>query len=150
MSTTVTAEVKDEHAASLGALLVLVVDDDRDAADSLATMLTFLGAEVKVTYGGVSALEMLQDFKPNVALVDIGMPGIDGFELARRIREERDTQEIVLIALSGWGSDEDRRRSLEAGFDFHLIKPPDMDALKALMMSLGTRRRRRGRARAHK
>ncbi|MGQ0640667.1 MAG: PAS domain-containing hybrid sensor histidine kinase/response regulator [Gemmatimonadaceae bacterium] len=146
----VAPEITRAHSASLASQRVLVVDDDRDAADSLGTMLTFLGAEVFVTYGGVSALDITDEFKPNVALVDLGMPGLDGYELARRIREQYGNQEIALIALSGWGSDEDKRRSLEAGFDYHLIKPPDVDALKALMASLGERPRRRGRARAHK
>jgi PAS domain S-box-containing protein len=136
-----------EQSGSLVALRILVVDDDRDAADSLGTMLTYLGADVCVTYSGASALDRLAEFQPTVALVDLGMTGIDGYELARRIRDQRNSHEVALIALSGWGSEEDKRRSHEAGFDFHLIKPPDVDALKALMVSIGTRPRRRGPAR---
>jgi signal transduction histidine kinase/ActR/RegA family two-component response regulator len=140
----------DEHAAGLVDLRVLVVDDDRDAADSLGNMLKCLGAEASVTYSGAAALDAFDDFHPHVALLDIGMPGIDGYELARRIRSQRRHRDIALIALSGWGGDEDKRRSLEAGFDYHLIKPPDVDALKALVASLGNRPRQRSRARSHK
>jgi CheY-like chemotaxis protein len=146
---TTPAPTTEEQAGSLAALRILVVDDDRDAADSLATMLSYLGATVTATYSGASAMIVAEEFKPNVALVDIGMPGIDGYEVARRLRDNA-SPEMSLIALSGWGSDEDKRRSLEAGFDYHLIKPPDVDALQALMASLGDRPRRRSRARAHK
>ncbi|MEW5918762.1 MAG: hybrid sensor histidine kinase/response regulator, partial [Gemmatimonadota bacterium] len=128
-----------ENDGGLQSLRVLVVDDDRDAADSLGTMLSFLGAKVFVTYGGTAALDALDAFNPRVALLDIGMPDIDGFELGRRIREQERHQDVVLIALSGWGTEKDRRRSLEAGFNYHLIKPPDVDALKALIASLGAR-----------
>jgi CheY-like chemotaxis protein len=131
----------------LDSLRILVVDDDRDAADSLGTMLSYLGAKVFVTYDGVSALDALEEFDPSVALLDIGMPGLDGFELGRRIRSHEEFRDVTLIALSGWGTEEDKRRSLEAGFNYHLIKPPDVEALKALIASLGARPARRSRAR---
>jgi CheY-like chemotaxis protein len=115
---------------------ILVVDDNRDAADTLAMLLKFLGAEVCTAHEGITALEMLKAFRPSVVLLDLGMPGMDGFEVARRVRQEPAGREMTLIALSGWSQEEDRRRSQEAGIDHHLVKPVDIDALQALLMSL--------------
>jgi PAS domain S-box-containing protein len=121
---------------SLAPLSVLVADDNQDAADSLGTLLRSMGADVRVVYDGESALAALDALRPAVALLDIGMPMMDGYELARRIRERPDSREIVLIALTGWGQVDDRRRALEAGFDHHVGKPADVDDLHALMLSL--------------
>jgi PAS domain S-box-containing protein len=115
---------------------ILVVDDNQDSADSLAMLLRFLGAEVEIAYRGDEALEALDARRPAVVLLDIGMPDMDGYEVARRIRRHPTLHEVTLIALSGWGQQEDRRRSLEAGFDYHLIKPVDINALQALLASL--------------
>jgi signal transduction histidine kinase/CheY-like chemotaxis protein len=116
---------------------VLVVDDNRDAAESLGVLLSLLGAEVRVVNDGPAALEILSEYQPSVVLLDIGMPGMDGYEVARRIRERPEFRDLMLIALTGWGQEDDRRRTSQAGFDHHLLKPADMTALKSLLMSLG-------------
>jgi len=125
-----------EERAVLAPRRVLVVDDNRDAADSLAMLLRLLGAEVQIVYSGAEALAVLDEFCPNVLLLDIGMPGMDGHELARRIRRLPEYRNVLLIAMTGWGQDEDRRRSSEAGFDYHLIKPADVGALETLLVSM--------------
>lgn len=114
---------------------ILVVDDNRDSADSLDTVLRFLGADVHVAYDGRSALDALRSFEPSVILMDLGMPGMDGCEVARRIRAGSHSRDALMIAMTGWGQDEDRRRSREAGFDHHLVKPIDLDVLKVLLSS---------------
>jgi len=121
---------------SLAPLSVLVADDNQDAADSLGTLVRSMGADVRVVYDGEAALGELETRRPDVALLDIGMPLMDGYELARRIRERPDSHEIVLIALTGWGQVDDKRRALEAGFDHHVGKPADAAELHALMLSL--------------
>jgi PAS domain S-box-containing protein len=115
---------------------VLVVDDNRDAAQSLGMLLKLLGADVHVVYSGADAMEAIATYRPAVVLLDIGMPGMDGHEVARRIRQQPESQDITLIALTGWGQEEDRHRSQLAGFDYHLIKPADVDALQSLLGSL--------------
>jgi CheY-like chemotaxis protein len=115
---------------------VLVVDDNRDAAESLGLLLMLLGAEVRVVNDGPAALAEIPDFQPTVVLLDIGMPGMDGYEVARRIRQRPEGRDLMLIALTGWGQEEDRRRTSQAGFDHHLLKPADMTALKSLLVSL--------------
>jgi len=114
----------------------LVVDDNRDSAESMGLLLELLGAEVRVVFDGYDALKAVADFNPAVVLLDIGMPGMDGHEVARRIRQQQEFQDIVLIALTGWGQEEDRRRSESAGFDHHLIKPADLATLRTLLDSL--------------
>jgi PAS domain S-box-containing protein len=121
---------------------VLVVDDNRDAATSLGMLLRLLGADVHVVYNGADALEALGAYRPSVVLLDIGMPGMDGHEVARRIRERPESRELTLIALTGWGQEGDRRRSQLAGFDHHLTKPADLGALQALLLSLDSRSQR--------
>jgi PAS domain S-box-containing protein len=120
----------------LAAQRVLVVDDNRDAAESLGMLLKLLGADVQVVYNGPDALEAVANHKPAVVLLDIGMPGMDGHEVARRIRQDPAFSNVKLIALTGWGQAEDRRRSHSAGFDYHLIKPTDFGALQTLLTSL--------------
>lgn len=117
---------------------VLVVDDNRDAAISLGRLLKLLGAEVRVVHDGPAALEALTPYHPTIVLLDIGMPGMDGYEVARRIREDQEHRSITLIALTGWGQEDDRRRSNQAGFDHHLLKPADMGTVKSLFASLGS------------
>ena len=116
---------------------VLVVDDNKDAADSLAMLLKLIGADIRVVYSGADALKAFASFKPEVVLLDIGMPGMDGYEVARRLRNEPSSESVMLIALTGWGQEEDRRRSESFGFDQHLIKPPEIETLKTLLFSLG-------------
>jgi signal transduction histidine kinase/ActR/RegA family two-component response regulator len=109
---------------------VLVVDDNVDAADLLAEALEQLGHATRVAYDGHSALEVAAEFRPDVAVLDIGLPVMDGFELAQRMRQATTLPDhLHLIALTGYGQDSDRRRSSDAGFDFHLIKPVDLSVL---------------------
>lgn len=115
---------------------VLVVDDNRDVADTLGALLEFLGADVEIVYDGAAALAAMRRRRPDVVLLDIGMPGMDGHAVARRVRQDPALQAITLIALSGWGQEEDRRRSHAAGFDRHLVKPVDLGALQALLASI--------------
>ncbi|MDI1447799.1 PAS domain S-box protein [Polyangium sp. 6x1] len=112
---------------------VLVVDDNVDAAESLALMLGYLGHETRVAHDGPSTLEIAAAFLPEVVLLDIGLPGIDGYEVARRLRAQRETRAALLIALTGYGQEEDRRRARRAGFDHHLTKPVDHDRLLSLI-----------------
>jgi signal transduction histidine kinase/ActR/RegA family two-component response regulator len=115
--------------ASSSTRRVLVVDDNHDSADSLAALLKILGHEVTTAYDGAQAVETAAELRPEVVLLDIGMPVLDGFEACRRIREQPWGRDMHLIALTGWGQDDDRRRSREAGFDSHLVKPVDADEL---------------------
>ncbi len=111
---------------------VLVVDDNQDAARSLATLLTLQGHEVRVAFSGRDALEIVKHHMPDVALLDIGMPGMDGIELGQLLRQQPGCERVVLAALTGWGQLEDRRRTAAAGFDHHLVKPPDLKSLEQL------------------
>ena len=121
--------------APLGSVKVLVADDNRDAADSLQRILSLYGYEVEVAYDGTAAIRLDGDFRPKVAVLDIGMPGANGFEVARSIRENRGAG-VTLIALTGWGQEGDRRRAMEAGFDYHLTKPVDPGALNDLLVEV--------------
>lgn len=115
---------------------LLVVDDNRDAADSLGMLLGFLGAEVRVEHGGEAALQACEKWRPTVVLLDLGMPGMDGFEVARRLRADPINADLKLIALTGWGQERDRARTEAAGFDHHLIKPVDMNLLQQVLESM--------------
>src|SRR6185503_930351 len=108
---------------------ILVADDNVDSADSLAMLLRLEGHEVEVVHDGVEALRRLEAFRPQFALVDIRMPKINGYEVARRTRAEPWGASLQLIALTGWGQEQDRREALEAGFNHHLVKPVDMEIL---------------------
>lgn len=112
---------------------VLVVDDLKPSADTLAMMLEGLGHETRVAYDGSSALETARTFQPEVVLSDIAMPGMDGFHFAERIRGEINGNQPLLVALTGYGQEHDRRRAFRAGFDHHLVKPTTMDALEDLL-----------------
>lgn len=114
---------------------VLIADDNRDAAESLALLLELAGHEVRVAHLGHTALSLAQTFRPDVALLDIGMPDLSGYDVARALRQESWATDLQLIALTGWGQDDDRRRALEAGFDHHLTKPIDPDRLGSLIAS---------------
>ena len=115
-----------------GECRVLVAEDNPDFAEMLRVMLTFKGHDVRVATHGVQAVALAEQFDPHIAFLDIGMPGMDGYEAARRIRE-RLGRRIVLVALTGWGQDEDKRRSRDAGFDHHLTKPPEPEILDRLI-----------------
>lgn len=122
-----------EAAAGDEGLRVLVADDNSDAAQSLALLLEVMGHEVRTAADGAEAVAVAAEFAPNVVLLDIGMPRMDGYEACRRIRRLPGGDHIVLAALTGWGQAEDRRRSREAGFDHHLVKPVEPGALEALL-----------------
>ncbi|HYC36943.1 MAG TPA: ATP-binding protein [Usitatibacter sp.] len=119
---------------------VLVVDDNQDAADSLGMLLQHLGAQVMVVHDGYSALHALADFRPTAILLDLGMPGMNGFEVARRVRQDPRARDTTLVALTGWGQRSDRRRTQEAGFDHHLVKPADLDTLHSILARRGAPR----------
>ncbi|HEU4620032.1 MAG TPA: PAS domain S-box protein, partial [Gammaproteobacteria bacterium] len=115
---------------------ILVVDDNVDAADSLGMLLRLLGAEVRVARNGPEAIDVFASYEPCVVLLDIGMPGMDGYEVARRLRTSFPECDAKIVALTGWGQEDDRRRARDAGFDHHLIKPANVAALRALLASL--------------
>ncbi len=112
---------------------ILIADDNRDAAESLGILLELSGHEVRMAHLGRAALSLAQSFRPDTALLDIGMPDISGYEVAKSLRQEPWASNIKLIALTGWGQESDRRRAMEAGFDHHLIKPVDPDKLAELI-----------------
>ena len=112
---------------------ILVIDDNRDAADALASLLELEGNEAHVAHDGIVALEAAGALRPDVMLVDIGLPGLNGYEVAARIRQEPWGASVLLVALTGWGHPEDRARSEEAGFDYHLVKPVELAVLTELL-----------------
>lgn len=124
------------------AVSVLVVDDNEDAADLLAELLARAGHDVRCAHDAQGALDLLEEQPPDVAILDIGLPGMDGYALAMRIREDLAEQAPALVALTGYGQPTDRARSLEVGFDVHLVKPPDHRALLGLVQRLADERRR--------
>jgi signal transduction histidine kinase/CheY-like chemotaxis protein len=121
-----------------GMTRVLVVDDNHDAADSLGALIGLLGADVRVAYDGRAALELFDAFRPAAVFLDLGMPDVDGYEVAHQIRSRPDARDTVLIALTGWGQERDRRRSAEAGFDRHLAKPADVETLQSVLLSVAS------------
>ena len=112
---------------------ILIADDNRDAAASLATLLSLDGHDTRVANDGEEALHEAEAFRPHIALLDIGMPRINGYEVARRIRAAPWGEAMLLVALTGWGQAEDKRRAKEAGFDHHFTKPLDLDVLGAFV-----------------
>lgn len=116
---------------------VLVVDDNYDAAASLGMLLKYLGADVHTANDGAAALSAIESYRPDVVFLDIGMPVMDGFEVAGRIRENRDNDNVVLVALTGWGQADDRDRTRAAGFDHHLVKPADISSIQTLLVAVG-------------
>ena len=115
---------------------ILVADDNQDSATSLAMLLRIMGNETQTANDGLEALDMAAAFRPDVVLLDIGMPKLNGYEACRRIREQPWGEKAVLVALTGWGQVEDRRRSQAAGFNHHLVKPVDPATLEKLLASL--------------
>jgi len=116
-----------------GPLRILVVDDNVDAADSVAWLLRRQAHEVRTVHDGRSAIDMAKEFRPQVVVLDLGLPELDGYEVSRRLRSAPDTREALIVAVSGYGQDEDRRRSSEAGFDYHFIKPVDFQTLLGVL-----------------
>ncbi len=115
---------------------VLVVDDKPDAADSLAMLLRMQGHDVRAVNDGPAALAEAEKFKPELVFLDIGMPGMDGYEVARKLRQQPGHERMLLVAVTGWGQEEDRRRSFAAGFDRHLVKPVEPKDLTDLLAAL--------------
>jgi CheY-like chemotaxis protein/nitrogen-specific signal transduction histidine kinase len=115
---------------------VLIVDDNVDAADSIAMILRLSGHDVQVAYSGQSALETAAQYQPNIIFLDIGLPEIDGYEIARRLRQRPPSKDVWLIAMTGYGQDSDRQQSQEAGFDYHLVKPVNTQELEQLVAKL--------------
>jgi CheY-like chemotaxis protein len=120
---------------------MLVVDDNHDSAKSLAMLLRLAGNDVQMAFDGEEAVDVATKTHPEVILLDIGLPKLNGYDACRRIREEASGREAVIIALTGWGQAEDRRKSSEAGFDGHLVKPVEHSALLAMLKQLlGTKK----------
>ncbi|WP_250490949.1 ATP-binding protein [Caballeronia sp. INML2] len=117
---------------------ILVVDDNVDAADALATLLEMEGHEVRTVYSGEEAVDILSHYSPEVILLDLGLPGISGIDVARRLRDTPSTRDITLIAITGWGQPQDRARTADAGFDFHFTKPVDVVQLSQAIESAVT------------
>lgn len=115
---------------------MLVVDDNEDAANTLAMILKLEGHEVDTAYSGAEALGRIEEFDPAVVLLDIGLPGLDGFQIAERIRAQPRHRNVRLVAITGYGQDADRARTREAGFASHLVKPVDFTELKRVLDSL--------------
>ena len=119
---------------------ILVVDDNRDAAASLVMMLSLLGHDTRTAHDGHEAVELAEAFRPDVILLDIGLPKLNGYDVCRRIRQNPWGQGMIIVAATGWGQDEDRRRSHEAGFDHHMVKPVDPAALDEILASVNPAR----------
>lgn len=113
---------------------VLVVDDNEDAATSLAMMLGMMGYEVRMAHDGLEAVRAADEFVPEAALLDIGLPHLSGYDVARHIRS-RQGGEVLLVAITGWGTAEDVKRSQDAGFDHHFTKPADPDRLRQILLA---------------
>ena len=118
----------------------LIVDDNADSADTLAMLLQLLGHEVQCIYDSRRVLDTIDGFSPDVVFLDIGMPGLSGYDVARLLRTRPDGDKLTLVALTGWGQPEDRRRTAEAGFDHHLVKPTDVETIQRVCRGLGPRR----------
>lgn len=112
---------------------ILIVDDNRDAAAALALLLNIAGNETQTAHDGLQAIERAEAFHPDVVLLDIGLPKLNGYEACRRIRAQPWGKNIVLVALTGWSLEEERMESKDSGFDHHLVKPVELDALKGLL-----------------
>lgn len=128
---------KSEASEQLGsALRILLVDDNVDSAQSLEMLLESSGHDVKTVYDGPTALEIACEFRPNLVLLDIGLPGIDGYEVAKRLRQNSDLSKVVLVAMTGYGQETDRLRSQDAGFDHHLVKPVEFEKVRHILATV--------------
>lgn len=128
--------MKQAESAAAGGARILLVEDNKDTAESLQMLLELLGHRVCVVHDGAAGVAAARASAPDVMLVDIGLPGMDGYEVAKLVRAEKGLERVVMVALTGYGRDEDRRRALAAGFDHHLVKPVNPDALSALVAEL--------------
>jgi CheY-like chemotaxis protein len=112
---------------------VLVVDDNRDVADTLARVIKSYGCETMAVYSGEEAIRATGSFRPDLVMMDIGMPGLDGYETVKRIRAERGTDHIIIVAVTAWGREEDKRRAFDYEFDHHVTKPMSPEPLKEIL-----------------
>ena len=128
--------VEDEPAAPKSSLRILIVDDNRDGADSLSELLKMMGNDTRTAYDGQQGVALAGEYRPDVILLDIGLPTLNGYEACHLIRQQPWSQDVLLIAVTGWGQDDDRRRSHEAGFDHHMVKPVDPQALMSMIAGL--------------
>lgn len=123
---------RPEARPSVAGSRILIVDDNKDLATSLARLLRLLGHEAEVVFDGLKAIDAVRAYQPHVILLDLGLPNLDGYQVARNLRQEG-FKDIVIIALSGYGQEEDRRRSREAGMDYHVTKPANVKTLNDLI-----------------
>lgn len=131
----------DSVAGPAAGLRVLVADDSRDIAESMEILLTMDGFDVLVAFDGEQAFELARTQRPDAVLLDLGMPKLNGYQVAQRIREQPWGARMTLIAQTGWGQESDRQRTRDAGFDHHIVKPVDPTALSALLSSLASKAR---------
>jgi CheY-like chemotaxis protein len=136
-SSTLPASAEPE-ASGANTLRILVVDDNRDVAESLALLLESEGHQVLIAYDGISALETARTERPDIILMDIGLPGLDGYAVAQALRQNHELDRTLLIALTGYGQPDDRKKSSASGFDEHLVKPVDIEKLRKLLASYPT------------
>jgi CheY-like chemotaxis protein len=133
----VSTGAEDNTAGKSPGATVMVVDDNKDAANSLAEILRLMDCQVKVAYDGPAALELFRQQPPQAILLDLGMPGMNGYEVLSALRHLHGGERVTVAALTGFGTDEDKQRALEAGFDEHLTKPLDFAALQTFLQSAG-------------
>ena len=122
----------------------LVVDDNQDAADTLTMILQLLGHATRCISNPHDVVEVVDAFAPDIVFLDIGMPGLSGYDVARRLRSPASNEKLTLVALTGWGQPEDRRRTAETGFDHHLVKPAELAAIQRICAGLASHRRKPG------
>jgi CheY-like chemotaxis protein len=127
---------QDPSTGALPRHRILVADDNEDSAASLGSMLRLMGHDVEIVHDGLAAVEAVRSYQPDVVLLDIGMPKLNGYEAAGRIRGLPGGHDPVLVAVTGWGQEDDRRRSQDAGFDHHMVKPADPAALAKLLCDI--------------
>ncbi len=128
---------------------ILVADDNRDVADALVRLLTALGYEARAVYSGEEAVKAAAEFQPEMAFIDIGMPGLNGYDTVARIRQ-RGSNHVILVALTGWTQREDKLRAYESGFDLHVAKPMTIDTLEELLALLDPTARTTSPERVHR
>ncbi len=128
-----TSQIKRAALAAAKPCRILVIEDNLDQAQTLAALLALWGYEVTTANEGTAGIEIAATFKPDVVLVDLGLPGISGYEVARRLRKHPQLKDVRIIAQTGWGDSNDRRRTREAGFDHHMLKPLDPEELRAVL-----------------
>lgn len=121
---------------SVSSWRVLIVDDNVDGADMLAAIMKIYGHQTCIAYTGQNALDIIVEYRPDFVVLDIGLPDMDGYEVARRIRQNTEVKDVKLIAATGYGLDSDRQSSKEAGFDYHLVKPIDPEKLPDILALL--------------